>query len=274
MWNLIVDTRRAVIEGLWLRFQGEQVEVCVRRERRRRILQTLVWFVVTLVLALFTPDIGRVISMIGGLAACFIFVFPGNGPSLLCAPSLSSEVALASHKCLFMSLNLSGLCLIQAKLSETDNRSARWVALHPFFSTWPGQFLNCSFAPSLLQLARINRLWDCHGYNRSFYLWPHDNQLHISGYCQLKEACCEGQLCPGRWRQSGGTSLVPGCFSAPLDLMEELVAPIPQSTLLLSERWHASPRLQTAFHCWISSVLILKGNFNRQPRRGPRGLQQ
>lgn len=89
---------RAVIEGLWLRFQGEQVEVCVWRERRRRILQTLVWFVVTLVLALFIPDIGRVISLIGGLAACFIFVFPG-------------------------------LCLMQAKLSETDNRSASWHAL-------------------------------------------------------------------------------------------------------------------------------------------------
>lgn len=86
---------RAVIEGLWLRFQGEQVEVCVRREQRRRILQTLVWFVVTLVLALFIPDIGRVISLIGGLAACFIFVFPG-------------------------------LCLMQAKLSETDNRSTSW----------------------------------------------------------------------------------------------------------------------------------------------------
>lgn len=86
---------RAVIEGLWLRFQGEQVEVCVRREQRRRILQTLVWFIVTLVLALFIPDIGRVISLIGGLAACFIFVFPG-------------------------------LCLMQAKLSETDSRSTSW----------------------------------------------------------------------------------------------------------------------------------------------------
>ncbi|XP_057705645.1 sodium-coupled neutral amino acid transporter 7 [Corythoichthys intestinalis] len=92
---------RAVIEGLWLRWQGEQVEVCVRREQRRRILQTLVWFVVTLVLALFTPDIGRVISLIGGLAAGFIFVFPG-------------------------------LCLIQAKLLETDSRSASWHGLVVF----------------------------------------------------------------------------------------------------------------------------------------------
>ncbi|XP_068595088.1 sodium-coupled neutral amino acid transporter 7 [Brachionichthys hirsutus] len=95
---------RAVIEGLWLRLQGEQVEVCVRRERRRRILQTLVWFTVTLVLALFIPDIGRVISLIGGLAACFIFVFPG-------------------------------LCLMQVKLSETDNRSKSWHGLLIFGAT-------------------------------------------------------------------------------------------------------------------------------------------
>ncbi|XP_029000462.1 sodium-coupled neutral amino acid transporter 7 [Betta splendens] len=92
---------RAVVEGLWLRFRGEQVEVCVRREQRRRILQTLVWCTVTLVLALFIPDIGRVISLIGGLAACFIFVFPG-------------------------------LCLMQAKLSETDDRSASWHGLLSF----------------------------------------------------------------------------------------------------------------------------------------------
>ncbi|XP_061737415.1 sodium-coupled neutral amino acid transporter 7 [Nerophis ophidion] len=86
---------RAVIEGLWLRLQGEQVEVCVRREQKRRILQTLLWFFVTLILALFIPDIGRVISLIGGLAACFIFVFPG-------------------------------MCLMQVKLSETDRRTSSW----------------------------------------------------------------------------------------------------------------------------------------------------
>uniref|UniRef100_A0A8C5BUY3 Sodium-coupled neutral amino acid transporter 7 n=1 Tax=Gadus morhua TaxID=8049 RepID=A0A8C5BUY3_GADMO len=89
---------RAVVEGLWLRCRGEQVELCVVRERRRRILQTVVWFSSTLALALFIPDIGKVISLIGGLAACFIFVFPG-------------------------------LCLIQAKLSESDDRSASWYVL-------------------------------------------------------------------------------------------------------------------------------------------------
>ncbi|XP_067905909.1 sodium-coupled neutral amino acid transporter 7 [Heterodontus francisci] len=88
---------RAVIEGFWIRCGGEEVNLS--RERRRRVLQTLIWFFLTLVLALFIPDIGKVISVIGGLAACFIFVFPG-------------------------------LCLIEAKLSEIQQAdSASWWAL-------------------------------------------------------------------------------------------------------------------------------------------------
>lgn len=74
---------RAVLEGLWLRYKGETVEEDVVRERRRRLVQTVTWFLLTLLLALFIPDIGRVISLIGGLAACFIFVFPGKGASLM-----------------------------------------------------------------------------------------------------------------------------------------------------------------------------------------------
>ncbi|XP_018431130.1 PREDICTED: putative sodium-coupled neutral amino acid transporter 7 [Nanorana parkeri] len=69
---------RAVLEGLWLRFTAQEAGEEPRRERRRRILQTLAWFVLTLLLALFIPDIGRVISLIGGLAACFIFIFPDS----------------------------------------------------------------------------------------------------------------------------------------------------------------------------------------------------
>ncbi|XP_053255360.1 sodium-coupled neutral amino acid transporter 7 [Podarcis raffonei] len=90
---------RAVLEGLWLRYKGEAVEEDVVRERRRRLLQTVSWFLLTLLLALFIPDIGKVISLIGGLAACFIFVFPG-------------------------------LCLIHTKLSEIQEaRPAGWWAM-------------------------------------------------------------------------------------------------------------------------------------------------
>lgn len=73
-----VFARRAVLEGLWLRYTGVTVEEDVVRERRRRLLQTISWFLLTLLLALFIPDIGKVISVIGGLAACFIFIFPGR----------------------------------------------------------------------------------------------------------------------------------------------------------------------------------------------------
>ncbi|XP_069822493.1 sodium-coupled neutral amino acid transporter 7 [Dendropsophus ebraccatus] len=90
---------RAVVEGLWLRFTAQEAGEEPARERRRRILQTLTWFVLTLLLALFIPDIGRVISLIGGLAACFIFIFPG-------------------------------LCLINLKLSEIQEQKSRsWWAL-------------------------------------------------------------------------------------------------------------------------------------------------
>lgn len=74
-----VSRLRAVLEGLWLRYKGEAVEEDVLRERRRRLFQTGTWFLLTLLLALFIPDIGRVIAVIGGLAACFIFIFPGKG---------------------------------------------------------------------------------------------------------------------------------------------------------------------------------------------------
>lgn len=90
---------RAVLEGLWLRFTAQEAGEEPAKERRRRIFQTLAWFVLTLLLALFIPDIGRVISLIGGLAACFIFIFPG-------------------------------LCLINLKLSEIQEQKSRsWWAL-------------------------------------------------------------------------------------------------------------------------------------------------
>ncbi|KAG2470174.1 putative sodium-coupled neutral amino acid transporter 7 [Polypterus senegalus] len=104
---------RAVVEGLWLRFRGEPLEVDVTRERRRRIIQTIVWFTLTLLLALFIPDIGRVISVIGGLAACFIFVFPG-------------------------------LCLIQVKLSEIQEvKPAKWwvMVFYGIFMVTLGAFI-------------------------------------------------------------------------------------------------------------------------------------
>lgn len=97
---------RAVVEGLWLRYQGLSVEEDVERERRRRVLQTLVWFLLTLLLALFIPDIGKVIAVIGGLAACFIFVFPGAEPDAPVPLPCSMDSQGFSGLCSPLALNL------------------------------------------------------------------------------------------------------------------------------------------------------------------------
>jgi sodium-coupled neutral amino acid transporter 7/8 len=47
-------------------------------EQRRRITIATIWYILTLVLAILSPDIGSVIDMLGSLAAIFIFVFPGK----------------------------------------------------------------------------------------------------------------------------------------------------------------------------------------------------
>ena len=47
-------------------------------ETRRRIVQTLVWFTSALIISVFVTNIQYAIALIGGLAALFIFFFPGK----------------------------------------------------------------------------------------------------------------------------------------------------------------------------------------------------
>ncbi|XP_029008678.1 putative sodium-coupled neutral amino acid transporter 8a isoform X1 [Betta splendens] len=46
-------------------------------ERRSRYALTVLWITATLFTAVFVPDISKVISMVGGISAFFIFIFPG-----------------------------------------------------------------------------------------------------------------------------------------------------------------------------------------------------
>ncbi|NXM82246.1 AVT2 protein, partial [Oenanthe oenanthe] len=48
------------------------------QERRSRVALTVSWMAATLGIALFVPDIGKVIELIGGISAFFIFIFPGK----------------------------------------------------------------------------------------------------------------------------------------------------------------------------------------------------
>ncbi|KAM9375744.1 putative sodium-coupled neutral amino acid transporter 8a [Pholidichthys leucotaenia] len=51
--------------------------VTVEFESRSRYVLTVLWITVTLLIAVFVPDISKVISVIGGISAFFIFIFPG-----------------------------------------------------------------------------------------------------------------------------------------------------------------------------------------------------
>ncbi|XP_056666199.1 putative sodium-coupled neutral amino acid transporter 8 [Monodelphis domestica] len=76
---------RSVIQDFWLSCSnvwgcGECVDPS---ETWVRVLLTGLWVATTLLLALFVPDIGEVIKVIGGISAFFIFIFPGL--CLICA---------------------------------------------------------------------------------------------------------------------------------------------------------------------------------------------
>ena len=58
-----------------------------RNEPRRRIMIVIVWFFLTLALAVVVPDIGSVIRIIGTLAIIFIFIVPG-----ICLISVSNLI--------------------------------------------------------------------------------------------------------------------------------------------------------------------------------------
>lgn len=52
--------------------------VTLELESRSRYMLTVLWITLTLLIAMFVPDISKVISVIGGISAFFIFIFPGD----------------------------------------------------------------------------------------------------------------------------------------------------------------------------------------------------
>lgn len=66
------------MEGLYLSFFRMPPALAEVHERERRIIQTIVWFSLSLIVSVFVKDIGYAVALIGGLAALFIFFFPGT----------------------------------------------------------------------------------------------------------------------------------------------------------------------------------------------------
>ncbi|XP_073328545.1 putative sodium-coupled neutral amino acid transporter 8a [Pagrus major] len=78
IYPIILLLGRSVIQdpllSWWRRRDGIAM---VEFESRSRYVLTVLWIMVTLLIAMFVPDISKVISVIGGISAFFIFIFPG-----------------------------------------------------------------------------------------------------------------------------------------------------------------------------------------------------
>ncbi|NXD13612.1 AVT2 protein, partial [Nothocercus nigrocapillus] len=78
IYPIVVLLGRSVVRDVWVNPKHRAVPVAEASERRTRVALTVSWIAATLVIALFVPDIGKVIGLIGGISAFFIFIFPGK----------------------------------------------------------------------------------------------------------------------------------------------------------------------------------------------------
>ncbi|XP_046360378.2 putative sodium-coupled neutral amino acid transporter 7 [Haliotis rufescens] len=76
-YPILLFCGRAAFESIWISARRMAPEDIAQGERMRRIITTVIWFGLTVVLAVLIPNIGVVIQMLGALAAVFIFIFPG-----------------------------------------------------------------------------------------------------------------------------------------------------------------------------------------------------
>ncbi|XP_057693037.1 putative sodium-coupled neutral amino acid transporter 8a [Corythoichthys intestinalis] len=78
IYPIILLLGRSVIQDPMLNWwQRRGCLVTVKVESRSRYTLTFLWITATLLIAVFVPDISKVISVIGGISAFFIFIFPG-----------------------------------------------------------------------------------------------------------------------------------------------------------------------------------------------------
>ncbi|CAB1323230.1 unnamed protein product [Coregonus sp. 'balchen'] len=77
IYPIILLLGRSVIQDPLLSFRRSFHVVTESYENCSRVGLTIAWITVTLLIAMFIPDISKVISIIGGISAFFIFIFPG-----------------------------------------------------------------------------------------------------------------------------------------------------------------------------------------------------
>ncbi|NXL02379.1 S38A6 protein, partial [Mesembrinibis cayennensis] len=83
IYPIVVLLGRSVVRDVWVTPKRRATAVPEAHERQSRVALTVAWMAATLAIALFVPDIGKVIELIGGISAFFIFIFPGKRGGML-----------------------------------------------------------------------------------------------------------------------------------------------------------------------------------------------
>uniref|UniRef100_UPI00398F1025 putative sodium-coupled neutral amino acid transporter 8 n=1 Tax=Pristiophorus japonicus TaxID=55135 RepID=UPI00398F1025 len=107
IYPIILHLGRSVIQELCVKCRPQHLAITAAYERRLRVLLTSCWVLVTMGVALFVPDISEVISLIGGISAFFIFIFPGL--CLVCAMK-TEAVSPRARWCLLVWGTVTILC--------------------------------------------------------------------------------------------------------------------------------------------------------------------
>ncbi|XP_041883370.1 putative sodium-coupled neutral amino acid transporter 8 isoform X5 [Corvus kubaryi] len=94
IYPIVVLLGRSVVKDLWATPKRGAVAVSEAHERCSRVALTVTWMAATLGIALFVPDIGKVIELIGGISAFFIFIFPAG----LCLVCMTGTRSLGPRK--------------------------------------------------------------------------------------------------------------------------------------------------------------------------------
>ena len=83
---------RSALDGLYGEFRQLSTAEFKQNERSRRIVISTLWFLSTVALAIFAPDISVTLQLLGSMASINVFVFPG-----MCLISLTHRLRRARH---------------------------------------------------------------------------------------------------------------------------------------------------------------------------------
>lgn len=141
---------RSVVLNLVLRLQRQRQGIVTHTfESRCRAGLTVIWITVTLLIAMYVPDMSEIISVIGGISAFFIFIFPGvstpltylsvfahtfigfvlsltcESLRLTCVQGVRGFALLSVSKVNLVCLCIAGLCLVFTMETETVTPTVR-----------------------------------------------------------------------------------------------------------------------------------------------------